>query len=148
MTVTVERLRWWDIDRLVALEKVLFPEDSPWTASTFWSELAAGHHYIVHRDPQTKDIDGYAGLAHPEGGDAEVQNIAVAPSAQGNGVGRAMFNDLIAHAERATRILLEVRTDNIPAINLYESVGFSKLGIRRRYYQPSGADAYTMEKLL
>lgn len=148
MTVTLERLRWWDIDQLVDLEKILFPDDSPWTEYTFWSELAAGHHYVVHRDPDGGRIIGYAGLAHPEGADAEVQNIAVAPAAQGKGIGRAMLQDLIDHAAPADRILLEVRTDNTPAINLYESMGFRTLGVRRRYYQPSGADAYTMEKLL
>jgi ribosomal-protein-alanine N-acetyltransferase len=37
-----------------------------------------------------------------------------------------------------------VRTDNTPAIALYESEGFTRIGLRRRYYQPSGADAYTM----
>ena len=44
------------------------------------------------------------------------------------------------------RMLLEVRTDNDAAIGLYASEGFTKLGVRRRYYQPSGADAYTMAR--
>jgi ribosomal-protein-alanine N-acetyltransferase len=44
------------------------------------------------------------------------------------------------------RLLLEVRTDNEAAIALYVSEGFVRLGIRRRYYQPSGADAYTMAR--
>jgi ribosomal-protein-alanine N-acetyltransferase len=39
---------------------------------------------------------------------------------------------------------LEVRTDNTPAIALYDSEGFTRIGVRRRYYRPSGADAYTM----
>jgi len=42
--------------------------------------------------------------------------------------------------------LLEVRTDNDAAIGLYASEGFTRVGIRRRYYQPSGADAYTMAR--
>ena len=41
---------------------------------------------------------------------------------------------------------LEVRTDNEPAIGLYESVGFVKMGVRKRYYRISGADAYTMRR--
>ena len=41
-------------------------------------------------------------------------------------------------------MLLEVRTDNVKALALYDSEGFVRLGTRRRYYQPSGADAYTM----
>jgi len=44
------------------------------------------------------------------------------------------------------RVLLEVRTDNDAAIALYAAEGFTVLGTRRRYYQPSGADAYTMAR--
>jgi len=39
---------------------------------------------------------------------------------------------------------LEVRTDNTAAIALYQAHGFERLGLRKNYYQPSGADAYTM----
>jgi len=44
------------------------------------------------------------------------------------------------------RLLLEVRTDNEAAISLYVSEGFTKLGVRRRYYEQSGADAFTMAR--
>ncbi|EUA92009.1 putative ribosomal-protein-alanine acetyltransferase, RimI [Mycobacterium ulcerans str. Harvey] len=43
-------------------------------------------------------------------------------------------------------VFLEVRTDNEPAIALYRSVGFEQVGLRRRYYRVSGADAYTMRR--
>jgi [ribosomal protein S18]-alanine N-acetyltransferase len=29
---------------------------------------------------------------------------------------------------------------------LYESVGFTRIGVRKRYYRASGADAYTMRR--
>lgn len=132
-----------DIPTLVELEEILFPGDSPWTAAMFAGELAAGYHYVVHRD-RTGAVDGYAGLALL-GDDAEVHTIGVRPTAQGAGIGRALLRDLLAHAA-ARRVLLEVRTDNAPAIALYESEGFVILGVRRRYYQPSGADAYTMAR--
>ena len=44
----------------------------------------------------------------------------------------------------AAPVFLEVRTDNAVAIGMYERHGFRRLGLRRGYYQPSGADAYTM----
>ena len=136
-------MRWWDIDQVAALELVLFPTDSPWTPAMFWAELAAGHHYVVVRDGDRR-VDGYAGLAR--GADlAEVQTIGVRPDRQGQGIGRALLDDLIK-AAGDLRILLDVRTDNAPAISLYSSVGFTRIGLRRRYYQPSGADAYTMER--
>ena len=137
----LEPLDWWDIPVLVELEETLFPGDSPWRAEMFWSELAAGHHYVVHRDAAGL-IDGYAGLM-VVADEAEVQTIGVRPDAQGSGLGRVLLRNLM-RAAGPRRVLLEVRTDNVKALALYASAGFVRLGIRRRYYQPSGADAYTM----
>jgi [ribosomal protein S18]-alanine N-acetyltransferase len=41
---------------------------------------------------------------------------------------------------------LEVRTDNDTALALYRSVGFTEVGVRKRYYRISGADAYAMRR--
>lgn len=139
--VAVEPMRWWDVEQVAELEHALFPTDSPWTPAMFWSELAAGHHYRVHRDGGGRVL-GYAGLAlGPDA--ADVQTIGVAPDAQHHGIGRALLRALLELAGTLP-VLLEVRTDNEPAIALYTSEGFDRIGLRRRYYQPSGADAYTM----
>jgi ribosomal-protein-alanine N-acetyltransferase len=143
VSIGLEAASAQDISTLVELEEILFPDDSPWTAAMFAGELAAGHHYVVHRDAEGA-VDGYAGLALL-GDEAEVHTIGVRPAAQGAGLGRALLRDLLAHAGRR-RVVLEVRTDNAPAIALYESEGFVILGVRRRYYRPSGADAYTMAR--
>lgn len=141
--ITLNPLRWWEIERLAELEAQLFIGDSPWSAEMFWGELAAGNHYVVHHTA-AGTVDGYAGLGIV-GDDAQVLTIAVAAAAQGRGIGRALLGDLIA-AAAGRRILLEVRTDNRPAIGLYTVNGFVTIGRRRRYYQPSGADAFTMER--
>ena len=54
---------------------------------------------------------------------------------------------LIAEAARrgCTEVFLEVRVDNDRAQRLYRSRGFTEIGIRRGYYQPSGADALVMQ---
>lgn len=132
-----------DIPALVDLEEILFPGDSPWNWEMFASELDVGNHYVVHRDTNGV-IDGYAGLAII-GDEAEVHTIGVRPDAQGQGLGRKLLQQLMS-AAGDRRLLLEVRTDNAAAIALYTSEGFSTLGIRRRYYQPSGADAFTMAR--
>lgn len=143
VSIGLEAASAQDISTLVELEEILFPGDSPWTAPMFAGELAAGHHYVVHRDADGV-VDGYAGVALL-GDEAEVHTIGVRPAAQGAGLGRALLRDLLAHSGRR-RVVLDVRTDNAPAIALYESEGFVILGVRRRYYQPSGADAYTMAR--
>lgn len=139
----LEMLDGADIPALVVLENVLFQGDSPWNHEMFAAEMEAGNYYVVHRRAEGT-IDGYAGLAII-GTEAEVHTIGVLPAAQGAGLGRKLLRQLISAAGKR-RMLLEVRTDNVAAIGLYASEGFTTLGVRRRYYQPSGADAYTMAR--
>ncbi len=47
-----------------------------------------------------------------------------------------------------TRILLEARESNAPAINFYKKMGFMEIGKRRDYYKEPCEDAVIMEKIL
>jgi ribosomal-protein-alanine N-acetyltransferase len=59
-----------------------------------------------------------------------------------------LLDRLLEHADaQGATTFLEVRTDNVVAKALYTGHGFEVIGLRRRYYQPSGADAYTMRRL-
>jgi ribosomal-protein-alanine N-acetyltransferase len=138
--IRCERLRWWNIPAAARIEAQLFEGDSPWSPAMFWSELAAGHFYLAAWSG--KELVGYAGLARLSDL-AEVQTLAVVPGQQGRGIGRLLLSALLSEAGKGP-VALEVRTDNQRAIALYESFGFSIAGVRRRYYQPSGSDAYRM----
>ncbi|GAB4063472.1 ribosomal protein S18-alanine N-acetyltransferase [Angustibacter speluncae] len=136
-------LRWWDVPAVHALEEQLFDPDT-WSPETFWAELAApGRWYVLAE--RAGEVVGYAGLA-ASGAEADVQTVAVAPSAQGTGVGRVLLDALVAEAARrgAAAVLLEVRADNVAARTLYERTGFERIGVRRRYYQPGDVDAHVM----
>lgn len=149
-----EAHRWAGV--LADMEADIFPTDSPWPASGFLHEIAdpAASYFAAVILPapgdtaQHAEVVGYAGLGMmgpQDDPEAEVRTIAVAPQWRGYGVGRALLEKLLEIAdERHAPVFLEVRVDNEAAISLYQSVGFEKLGIRRNYYQPSGADAYTM----
>jgi ribosomal-protein-alanine N-acetyltransferase len=81
--------------------------------------------------------------------EAELLTIAVHPSTQGAGLGRALLDRLIAEvrAQGCTSLHLEVAADNASALALYARAGFSETGRRRGYYiRPTGtrADALTM----
>ncbi|MFC4853307.1 ribosomal protein S18-alanine N-acetyltransferase [Actinophytocola glycyrrhizae] len=148
-TFRLEPLRRVDLARCAELETILFPGDDPWRESSFQAELDAGHHYVGAYVPAA-GLVGYAGISVVGGpGDAEanVHTIGVDPGWQGNGIGRALLRALLARADEfAAPVHLEVRTDNAAAIGLYEAHGFTRIGMRRRYYWPSGADAYTMAR--
>jgi ribosomal-protein-alanine N-acetyltransferase len=72
-------------------------------------------------------------------------DVAVAPAERRRGVGRALVQDLLSYAAEhdARKVLLEVRASNLAAVALYEALGFSRLGVRSRYYA-DGEDAIDM----
>jgi [ribosomal protein S18]-alanine N-acetyltransferase len=147
MTVIYDGLSIGDADRCADLEAQLFPGDDPWPAAAFMRELESKHnHYVAARVDGA--LVGYAGisrLGRKPPFEYEIHTIGVDPDHQGRGIGRAMLAGLLDIADGG-EIFLEVRTDNVPAIALYESVGFTKMGVRKRYYRISGADAYTMRR--
>jgi ribosomal-protein-alanine N-acetyltransferase len=142
MSVSIEQMVAADAPRCAELERLLFAGDDPWSAQTFLDALAAGHYYLSARNGDS--LIGYAGLAKV-GAEAEIHTIAVDPAHHRRGIGRALLRAVLDHAEGAT-VFLEVRTDNESAIKLYRSEGFEVVGTRRRYYRPSGADAFTMRR--
>ena len=147
-TVLIGALLEPDAARCAELEKLLFPGEDPWSERAFREELRMGHHYLAARDGDK--LVGYAGLAFvagPPNAEAEIHTIGVDPAYQRRGIGRDLLRGLlsVADAARAT-VFLEVRTDNAAARALYEDEDFTVVGMRKRYYQPSGADAYTMRR--
>jgi ribosomal-protein-alanine N-acetyltransferase len=147
-SVQIDALREKDAARCAELERLLFPGDDPWSERAFRDELAAGHPYLAARDGEL--LVGYAGLgfvAGPPQAEAEIHTIGVDPAHQRRGIGRALLRGLLTVAdELGATVFLEVRTDNEAARALYEAEGFTVVGLRKRYYRPSGADAYTMRR--
>ena len=141
---TIERLRWWHLDQVLAIEADIFGAEQ-WSAAMFWNELAQGHHYVAALDGE--ELLGYGGLALavPE---AWVNNIAVRRDRQHEGIGRSILDELLAYgrANGARRTLLEVAADNGPAQRMYDQYGFDVVGVRRGYYQPSNTDALVMRR--
>jgi [ribosomal protein S18]-alanine N-acetyltransferase len=69
---------------------------------------------------------------------AEILNLGVAAEKQGQGVAFELVLACIKLLpEYVESIFLEVRRSNIPAIGLYQKLGFNKVGERREYYATS-----------
>jgi [ribosomal protein S18]-alanine N-acetyltransferase len=135
-----------DLDVILALELEAFGEEA-WSRPMLEGELEqqpASRHYLVALDADGAVI-GYAGLL-AAGTQADVVTIAVSRDRQRHGTGSALLSALLAEARRrrCTEVFLEVRVDNDTAQRLYRARGFEQVGIRRGYYQPSGADALVM----
>ena len=136
-----------DAARCAELEAQLFEGDDPWPERAFLAELAGKHNHYEGAWVADKLV-GYAGIARLgriKPYEYEIHTIGVDPAHQGQGIGRELLGRMIEFAGSGT-IFLEVRTDNAVAIALYESHGFSRVGVRKHYYRVSGADAYTMKR--
>jgi ribosomal-protein-alanine N-acetyltransferase len=136
-----------DIDDALLLEHDLFGEEA-WSRPMLEGELTEqprSRYYLVAVDGGL--ITGYAGLL-VAGTQADVLTIGVAADRWGQGTGSALLEALLAEAARrgCTEVFLEVRTDNARAQRLYRRYGFAEIGIRKGYYQPSGADALVMRR--
>jgi [ribosomal protein S18]-alanine N-acetyltransferase len=136
-----------DLPEVVEIEQALFGSEA-WTTQMLLGELdqqPASRYYLVAVDGET--IVGYAGLLEA-GGQGDVVTLAVAAAYWGRGIGSALLEALMTEAARrgCREIFLEVRTDNDRAQQLYRRYGFADVGIRRGYYQPSGADALVMRR--
>jgi [ribosomal protein S18]-alanine N-acetyltransferase len=136
-----------DLEAVLDLEHALFGDEA-WSRQMLEGELAEqprSRYYLVADDDGA--LAGYAGLL-VAGAQADVLTLAVAADRWGQGTGSALLDALLAEAARrgCTEIFLEVRTDNTRAQRLYRRYGFSQIGIRKGYYQPSGADALVMRR--
>ena len=72
----------------------------------------------------------------------EVLQMEVDAVYRRQGVGRAMLKALLS--DGAATIFLEVRMSNSAARKLYESMGFTEIGIRREYYNNPMEDAIVL----
>ena len=84
-------------------------------------------------------------LIAPEG---EIYRVAVTPSRRQRGIGYRLLDYAVktSKGQGLERLFLEVRSKNVPAINLYRAYGFKEIGTRKNYYKDPQDDAIVMLK--
>ncbi|MCP5324988.1 MAG: ribosomal protein S18-alanine N-acetyltransferase [Oceanospirillaceae bacterium] len=124
-----------DIAQVCAIENANYP--FPWSKILFTDALHSSKRCISML--QAGELVGYGILSFVVG-EAELLNISIAPSAQGQGLGRQLLQHLVLLSESSgnTTLFLEVRESNAPARHLYESEGFNEIGLRKGYYPVPG----------
>jgi len=123
---------------VAALHARCFPGEN-WDGQDFAGVLAmrgASGRWVVDAEDPLRQPVGFLFdlLASPAG---EIITLGVAPEARRGGAARALLADLFsrARARQVQAITLEVAADNRPALILYESLGFSRAGLRVGYYR-------------
>lgn len=132
------------VPQIALLERECFAD--PWSQQSIASEL---HNplslWLVAQEGQT--LLGYVG-SQTCLDETDMVNIAVSPASRRQGVARALIESLVsALRERGSKQLtLEVRASNGPARQLYESLGFLQVGLRKNYYRNPKEDALILRK--
>lgn len=118
--------------------------------STAWSsdQISSLPEYAFYIGAFDKDMLCGIASMYVIAGEGQIMNIAVLPCYRRKGIANgllcAMFD--IANNNNCENITLEVASDNISAISLYEKCGFACVGKRNGFY--NGKDALIMEKKL
>jgi ribosomal-protein-alanine N-acetyltransferase len=142
MSIQIRELAEADVAAVAALEAENF--SAPWSAQGFRDVLCREDVvFLVALDGAR--IAGYAGVACSLD-EGEITNVCVAGDARRAGVGTRLLTQLLERlsGRGISRVALEVRKSNAPAIRLYEKLGFSIAGTRRDFYERPREDAYVM----
>jgi [ribosomal protein S18]-alanine N-acetyltransferase len=136
----ITHARTEDLEAIVTLEQSGFGASEQWSADSWAAELDSDHCVLANTDTDGQ-ILGVATFTCVEDL-ADLNRVVVRPDVRGRGVGAALLRAGLEWAEAlgATRMLLEVRTDNRAALALYARLGFDQISCRRDYYGP-GVDA-------
>lgn len=132
------------LNAIMAIEGEAYPE--PWTRGMFRDEIKNERSFFFVAF-LGQELVGYSGfwLVADE---AHITSVTTRSDMRGRGLGRRQLEHLLAEAIRvgAKIATLEVRESNVPARNLYDSMGFREIGRRRQYYTTSKEDAIVMLK--
>lgn len=138
-----------DVSAVAAIEQECFSR--PWSQAAFADAVNDANAIflvaeVVQEFEKTPVIAGYIGMyvSAPEG---EITNVAVTEKFRSRGTGKKLVEAMKQWAKEhgLERIVLEVRSSNEPALHVYQSAGFARLGVRKNFYQFPREDADIME---
>ncbi|ADR18789.1 ribosomal protein S18-alanine N-acetyltransferase [Calditerrivibrio nitroreducens] len=133
-----------DLKDILEIEQEVY--DNPWGYESFLHELNNNvAKFLIYEEDIIKGYLIYWEIYNDLKmiNELEVVNIAVKKDYQSKGIARRLMSYMIANSLKPFVCFLDVRIDNLPAINLYKSLGFEVIGKRKNFYGLN-KDAYTM----
>lgn len=135
-----------DLDAVLAIAAAL-PTAPHWPRAAYAAALdgSAIPRRIALVAEFGSDVTGFT-VASLIAGESEIESVAVAPSAQRQGIGNALLAELLGAlaSAGAQDVVLELRQSNRAAAGLYAQAGFCEVGRRRDYYRDPVEDALLM----
>ena len=140
----IVRMNESHVKAVAELEKICFSD--PWSENSVASELKNKLALWLVAEEEGK-VAGYIG-SQTCTDESDVMNVAVHPDFRRRGIAETLVNALVEElrAIESRCLTLEVRASNVPAISLYEKLGFSEIGRRKNYYRNPREDALIMRK--
>ncbi|MBT9506349.1 ribosomal protein S18-alanine N-acetyltransferase [Rhodoferax sp.] len=131
MEARFEPLTAQHLDAVMRVEQQAYAH--PWSHGNFIDTLASGYEAQLLMAGDT--LLGYF-VAMKGVDEVHLLNITVAPDYQRQGWARVMLDALAiwAKGQGAAWLWLEVRVGNLRAMEVYESQGFRRVGLRKNYY--------------
>ena len=132
---------------VVMIERLISP--SPWGISQFRDSLQSSNGSVLLIGEDVRGFTIYTiGMEH-----ADLLNIGLEPSFQGQGFGRRLIKSIIWRLPVGMKkLMLEVRVSNLRAIRLYKTMGFKIIDLRKDYYsnltEHTRENAFVMLRLL
>lgn len=116
-----------DLPEVVKTDNASF--DPLWHNSLETLERALSQSFFATVAENAEGIIGYQ-LATGHGQRAHLARLAVHPSVQGHGAGRALLSDLFDRLTRSgvTRLSVNTQSDNNASLSLYKKMGFNRTG--------------------
>ncbi|HEY5020141.1 MAG TPA: ribosomal protein S18-alanine N-acetyltransferase [Steroidobacteraceae bacterium] len=143
--VTIRSMHEADVAEVVRIERASYA--FPWTEGIFRDCLRVNYFCRV------VEIGGVVighGVMSVGASEAHLLNVCVEEVYRCRGIGGGLLRHLMraAVAAGASEAFLEARPSNLSAIRLYQSLGFTQIGIRRGYYQAIGGreDAIVLKR--
>lgn len=135
-----------DIEQVSKIEKECFKE--PWSKTEFMYFLNLHDTIAVVYEDMHREISGY-GVAILFNSWLHITNLAVKPACRRKQIGSALVSYMLDYAHKRNKefAILEVRANNLAAINLYKKFGFKQDEVKNSYYS-DGEDAIVMKKEL
>ena len=126
-----EPLALHNLDAVLRVEQQAYAH--PWSRSNFVDTLHSGYEAQLLLADDT--LLGYF-IAMKGVDEVHLLNITVVPEHQGQGWARVMLDALTiwAKGQGADWLWLEVRVGNRRAVQVYESQGYRRVGLRKNYY--------------
>jgi ribosomal-protein-alanine N-acetyltransferase len=140
MNYLIRKMDETDLDSVFAIENE--STHDTWDIETFRYAIYKEDAFVLINDSNNEICGFLFGIQTLD--EYSISNIAIKEKYKRQGLAFYLISQIISAKPNHYSFFLEVRKTNLPAIKLYEKLGFKNLYIRKSYYHNPTEDAIVM----